>query len=194
MGSRRRAGDELEELARALLEIVPTVMRSIRSEMHTSQGAELSVPQFRILNYVLLHESVSLSDIAEHMGLSLASMSKTIDGLVARGLIDRQTDPANRRKVAISTTESGIRALTTARSCTREAMMQRLGAIDATRRLELLRGLSALRPLFIPEQRASGKPEVRRWNNVDISVVESGQIQNKSKSEVSRVLKGEPLP
>ena len=88
-----------EECARQVLEAVPLVMLAIRTEMRRHRGSDLSVPQFRVLVYLNRHAGASLSDIAEHMGLTLPSMSKMIDGLVLRGLVLRRTNPADRRRV-----------------------------------------------------------------------------------------------
>ena len=81
-----------DECARQILEIVPMVMRAIRTEIRSHRGSELSVPQFRVLIFLNRHEGASLSDIAEHLGLTLPSTSKMIDGLVARNMVTRQMD------------------------------------------------------------------------------------------------------
>ena len=63
-----------DECARQVLEIVPLVMAAIRTEIRTHRGSELSVPQFRVLIFLNRHAGASLSDIAEHLGLTLPSM------------------------------------------------------------------------------------------------------------------------
>ena len=68
--------------ARELMEVVPLVMRTFRAEMRGSRANDLSVPQFRALGFVHRKPGTSLSDVAEHIGLALPSMSKLIDGLV----------------------------------------------------------------------------------------------------------------
>lgn len=138
----------LGELATTLLDVVPLVSRSIRDEMRANRDAALSVPQFRVLGYVHRRRSVSLSAIAEHLGLTLPSMSRMVDGLLARGLVARHRSRSDRRCVEISTTARGESAWLSARTATRDSMMARLGVLGAERRLELRRGLAALRLVF----------------------------------------------
>jgi hypothetical protein len=44
------------------------------------------MPQFRTLAVIDRNANASLSDVTEHIGLTLPSMSKLVDGLVARKL------------------------------------------------------------------------------------------------------------
>src|SRR4051812_19250720 len=97
--------------ARELLELVPAVMRSIRSDMRTGRSPELSVPQFRTPAFISLTPSPRLSHAAQHIHLTLPSMSKTVDGLVARNFIQRTTDERDRRRIVLTVTEKGRRIL-----------------------------------------------------------------------------------
>lgn len=139
---------ETYKLATSLLDVVPLVNRAIRAEIRAHRSAELSVPQFRILGYVRQGSRVSLSDIAEHMGLTLPSMSKMVDGLCARGLLDRARDEDDRRKVSIVITSRGEEIWTAAWKSVCASMMQTLGRLDERKRQELLGALEALRSLF----------------------------------------------
>lgn len=139
---------ELHELAKTLLDVVPLVMRSIRAEMRAHRNAELSVPQFRVLGYVKMRAGVSLSAVAEHMGLTPASMSAMVEALVARGLVLRTTDSTDRRRVVIEITHDGDEAWTAAWEATCTSMVNRMKELDAAQRRELTGGLQALRLLF----------------------------------------------
>ena len=60
------------ELASKLVEVIPLVMRAIRSHMRANRALDLSVPQYRALGFVVRHPGASLSQVAEHQGLTLA--------------------------------------------------------------------------------------------------------------------------
>lgn len=145
------SSDSTNALAAALLEVVPVVMRAIRAQMRANQDAELSVPQFRILSYVHRRGSVSLSSVAEHMGITLPSTSKMVDGLVVRGLVDRRTDSSDRRKVAIEVTREGEGVWTAARKATLDLFARRLERLPGPKREALLHALETLRGLFFEE-------------------------------------------
>jgi DNA-binding MarR family transcriptional regulator len=52
-------------------------------------------------------EPVRLSELNRHVLLSQPALSRMVDRLAERGLIDRKADPADRRGVLLSLTEAG---------------------------------------------------------------------------------------
>jgi DNA-binding MarR family transcriptional regulator len=137
-----------DECAHQVLEVVPLVMRAIRSEMRDHRAPDLSVPQFRTLSFLNRHEGASLSDVAEHIGLRLPSMSKLIDGLVARNLVKRDTHPDDRRRVTLALTARGRAMLKTALEGTRACLAERLAMLPASGRATVAQAMQILRPLF----------------------------------------------
>jgi DNA-binding MarR family transcriptional regulator len=61
----------------------------------------------RALAFVAAHESVSLRDLADALGMHVSTASRLCDRLVARGLLDRRDDPADRRQLALRLTAAG---------------------------------------------------------------------------------------
>src|SRR5512135_129538 len=93
--------------AQQVLEAVPLVMRTIRAQLRSHRRTDISVPQFRAMGYIDRNEGASLSDLASYIGLTLPSMSKLIDGLVARKLVTRAADSMDRRRICLSLTPLG---------------------------------------------------------------------------------------
>jgi len=112
------------ECAQSVLETVPCVMQALRTQMRRSRGADLSVPQFRSLAFVGRRPNASLSDVAQHVGTSLPSMSKLIDGLVGRGLVDRAVPTGDRRRLALSLTPQGSTLLALVRGQTQSFLAE----------------------------------------------------------------------
>lgn len=79
-----------DTIARELLEVVPVIMRTIRAEMRSHRGADMSVVQFRALLFLNRNPGTSLSAVAEHLDLTLPTVSKMIDGMVANHLVTRE--------------------------------------------------------------------------------------------------------
>ena len=74
---------------------------------------DLSLPQYRIL--MLLDEgSVVASALADRLAVTRPSVTAVVDGLVARGLVERQADGRDRRRVAHGLTSEGRRVLAAA--------------------------------------------------------------------------------
>jgi len=134
--------------AQAILDVVPQVMRTIRTEMRKHRTADLSVPQFRTLAFIDRNAKASLSDAADHIGLTLPSMSKIVDGLVTRKLITRQTDPTDRRRLTLALTRSGLAALDASRTATRACLAESLAALTDAERASVVKAMEALRPIF----------------------------------------------
>jgi DNA-binding MarR family transcriptional regulator len=136
--------------AQEILEVVPVVMRTIRAELRRHRTADLSVPQFRALAFIDRNVDASLSDVAEHIGLTLPSMSKIVEGLVHRKLVTRQTHPTDRRRMTLTLTARGQTALHTSRAATRACLAEDLAALSDHQRETIVQALNSLRPVFTP--------------------------------------------
>jgi DNA-binding MarR family transcriptional regulator len=144
----------VDECARQILEAVPLVMRAIRTEMRSHRGSDLSVPKFRVLIFLNRNEGASLSDIAEHMGLTLPSMSKMIDGLVARQLVTSRMDPGDRRRVSLAPTALGRTAMQSAYKATESRLAERLAGLPASERRTILKAMQVLESIFVSGREA----------------------------------------
>lgn len=137
-----------EETAREVLEAVPLVMRTVRAHMRGSRSPNLSVPQFRTLGFVYRHPGASLSEAAEHVGLTLPSMSKLIDSLVERKLVERKGNVNDRRRITLVITGKGGRLLKTTRESTQESLARRLSTLQKDDRSTVHQAMIVLRQLF----------------------------------------------
>lgn len=130
------------------------VMRAIRTEMRSHRGSDLSVPKFRVLIFLNRHAGASLSDIAEHLGLTLPSMSKMIDGLVARNMVTRQMDTKDRRRVTLVLTALGRRAMQSAYNATESRLAERLVVLPASERGIIIKSMQVLESIFMSGREA----------------------------------------
>ena len=137
--------------AQEILEVVPAVMRIIRAEMRRHRTADLSVPQFRTLAFIDRNADASLSDVAEHIGLTLPSISKIVDGLVTRKLVTRRMHRTDRRRMTLTLTARGQTALQSSRAATRACLAEDLAALSDRQREIVTQALEILRPIFTPQ-------------------------------------------
>ena len=136
------------QAAKTVLRVVPLVMRTVRAELRACRGTTLSVPQFRALIFVDLHPGSSLSAVAAHMGVTLASASRLIDGLVARKLLIRQEHPADRRRLTLQLTERGRTLLRTAHAFTESSLASRLSALGGADLAAVVGAMEMMHPVF----------------------------------------------
>jgi DNA-binding MarR family transcriptional regulator len=72
------------------------------------QDAGISFSQLKCLGLLSNAEApLSLGALSEDLGLSLAAVSRAVDGLVQRGDVKRQEDPADRRSKLVTLTARG---------------------------------------------------------------------------------------
>jgi DNA-binding MarR family transcriptional regulator len=138
----------MDECARGVLETVPLVMRVIRGELRKHGARELSVPQFRTLNFLSGHKGASLSEVAEHIGLTLPSMSTLIEGLVTRNFAVRRTHADDRRRVTLELTDRGQSTLRTARDATQDYLAEQLETLSSEDRNTVTKSMRILRSIF----------------------------------------------
>jgi long-chain acyl-CoA synthetase len=69
---------------------------------------ELTLPQYRVLG-ILAEGSAAASGLAGRLAVRPSSVTAIIDGLVARGLVDRKHEEGDRRRIALRLTDEGAR-------------------------------------------------------------------------------------
>ncbi len=153
-------GVSAEQAAEELLQVVPRIMDVIRADVRRRRGEDLSVAQFRTLAFLDRNPDISLSAVAEHIGLTLPSMSKLIDGLVERELVTRETCPGDRRRINLGLTPRGQATINSAFATTRAVLAARVAPLSEQERENLVRTMQELRPLFMmdPEPEAERVP------------------------------------
>ena len=68
--------------------------------------ADLTLPQYRVLVF-LVPRGRPATHVAALLGVTPSTVTSVVDGLVARGLVDRSSDPADRRRVVLWLTPAG---------------------------------------------------------------------------------------
>lgn len=139
-----------ESCAATVMDTVPLVMRFIRADMRAIGATTLSVPQFRTLAFLNRHPGSSLSDLAEHLGVTPATASATTERLVQQHYVQRDSHPQERRKVVLSLTETGTQHLQQARTQTRRQLATLLDRLSESQVLQIEESLLLLRQIFEP--------------------------------------------
>jgi long-chain acyl-CoA synthetase len=69
---------------------------------------DLTLPQYRVLG-ILAEGSAAASGLAGRLAVRPSSVTAIIDGLLARGLVDRKHEEGDRRRIALRLTDEGGR-------------------------------------------------------------------------------------
>ena len=146
-----------EACARQVLEVVPQAMGLLRREMREVAGQGLSVPQLRVLAFLGRAPGTSLSAVADLDGVADATASAMVERLVRRGLVTRQADPQERRRVKLSLTQEGATLLEGARAHARGRVAERLRCFTVEELAVLADGLLLLRELLDPAKQQENR-------------------------------------
>jgi DNA-binding MarR family transcriptional regulator len=134
-GGTATLGDLLMRVARTLRRRFSTVL----------EPWDLSPHQARALRVVTARDGVRLSELAEALRIAPRSATEVADGLQERGLVVRAADPADRRAVVLTPTESGRRVqreVEAARAADSAEVFARLSAEDRAALERILRTLT----------------------------------------------------
>lgn len=132
------------DLLIALGQVVRRLKQRPMPEHHSLSGIPFAPRHVSTLLQISQEAPVGMSELAVRMNVSLATMSQVVTDLEEWGLVERTTDPADRRRTLVSVTAEH-------RPTIRTLFEQRLRPLDRTlRRLEpdertgLIRGLTVL--------------------------------------------------
>ncbi|HMJ34725.1 MAG TPA: MarR family transcriptional regulator [Baekduia sp.] len=118
---------------------------STRSLYAMLADADLSMTQLKMLHVLVeCQTEVSVKEIAEQLSMSLPNASRTVDGLLQRGLVERREDEHDRRVKRVGPTQAArdlIDRVDTARLQGIEAWAEDLSPVQ---RQTLLDALSIL--------------------------------------------------
>ena len=90
-----------------------TIARLARQVELAVSSLELTLSQYRVLG-ILGDGQEAASVLADKLAVSRPSVTGVVDGLVARGLVRRDHDGADRRRIGVGLTDEGRRLLAAA--------------------------------------------------------------------------------
>jgi DNA-binding MarR family transcriptional regulator len=84
-----------------------TTHRSMRDQSRYVKSLGFSMPQFFMLMQIYYKKQCGISDLSDHMEITAAAASQTVEKLVQSGLLDRAEDPSDRRAKQITLSAKG---------------------------------------------------------------------------------------
>lgn len=104
VGLEAAARADVQDTARLITALTPRLNRAVRGQVRPKAG--LSMPQFILLR-ALRHGPLPAGQLAQRFGVSRPTITRTVDGLVKKGLVERHVDATDRRVAKISLTDAG---------------------------------------------------------------------------------------
>ena len=144
--------DDIYRLARCLLiegkTIHDYVMKLqteyLNRENHYTPHTDLSLSQYHAVSIVHDHVQVTISELAELLGVSAPSASAMVDRLVEKGVFLRRQSTEDRRKVIVCIAEDAVEAVESVYASITHAFMDvvaRIGLDQAQEWCDTLHGV-----------------------------------------------------
>ncbi|MEG4321914.1 MULTISPECIES: MarR family transcriptional regulator [unclassified Microcoleus] len=137
-----------EQCAAAVVEIIPLIVGSIRSQMRNQGEPFLSISQFRSLMFLYRYPGSSLSKLADYLGVTRPTASAICERLVQENFVDRKEHPQERRAVVLKLTETGRARLEEIRELTCNNISPMFEDLSEEQMGIVLAGLTLLREVF----------------------------------------------
>jgi MarR family transcriptional regulator for hemolysin len=139
----------LDACAHELMDTAPQIVQAIRVEMRRGRGSDISIPQFRSLAFIQRNPDSSLSDVAEHLGLTLPSVSKLVDGLVKQKLVSRLASTTDRRRLTLALTQAGTAIMNSSRTAAQAELAAKISSLSGAELETICKAMQLLRPVFV---------------------------------------------
>jgi DNA-binding MarR family transcriptional regulator len=144
---RETTGQQETGADETLAEAFRSVARQLReTSQETLAPWDITPSHFRALRVLKRHGVMRLSDLSEHLHIAARSTTEVVDALESRGLVERRTDPADRRATLVELTEHGtsiLDAIRAARGTEAERVFGRLSQTDRAHLARILRKLQS---------------------------------------------------
>ena len=142
------------EAGQRLRQTISRLYRRLRVT-DASADAALTPARASALLHVDRRGPLRLSELAEAEGLNPTMLSRMVGDLVEAGLLERTSDPADRRAAWVRVTEAGAELACRMRDERTQAVMSALDGLSGAERRSILKALPALERLV--EQLGEGR-------------------------------------
>jgi DNA-binding MarR family transcriptional regulator len=131
--------------AYALTEVIARLRRALRASIRSDYPWEsLPMAQVELLQSLAEHSPARVGDLAARLRLAPSTVSGLISQMMAAGLVERGTDPGDRRAAVVELSVDGRRQLADWHSAHRRRIADALGDLEAGERAAIDAALPAL--------------------------------------------------
>lgn len=135
----------LKKFSKRLTVIFPALSREIAFyENNDLSSGKISQPQFLVLNHLLKHSPLPMSDLAKVMHLQCSSMTGMVDRLIRNRWVRRVAHPLDRRIVQVEITPKGSHMTEEILRQREQSLAKIFGRLSAEERSVYLRILEKL--------------------------------------------------
>ena len=129
-----------------LIDVVSLVTQAFWAELRKS-GETIEISQWSTLKRIS-RSPCTMSELARYKGVGLPTISKSVDMLVRRGVVERWVDKADRRQTLVRLTPAGKRLLMSCRKALEAFLDRRLASLTEAERDAIDHSLQLVRQVL----------------------------------------------
>ena len=127
-------------------DLLPEIMRRLMGGRPAPTALRaLTLPQFGALKTITFRPSCTMGELAKALGVTLGAATGLVDRLIQQGLVERVSDPEDRRLVRVRLTAKGRRTHASAARKARRRMGAALAALSLAQQAQIAAALALLR-------------------------------------------------
>jgi len=115
-----------------------------------------TVSQCVVLQHLLVAPQ-AMTSLAGFTGMSISAMTRLVDGLERKGLVARERDPQDRRRVVVRLSADGAQEAERLRELTHQAIAAVLEHIPVTKHSQVLESLQLIRAAMERARTGAGR-------------------------------------
>jgi DNA-binding MarR family transcriptional regulator len=146
--------EDLERMAEGFVRLRWELIARRRGGQQSGiMGAGAGTPQALALRTVVLDGPLRMGELAAALRVTVATASRTVDSLVADGLVERRPDAGDARVVQVAATRKGRREYATQKRRMEDALGGLLEELSEDERRELADALDTVNRLLVRRDR-----------------------------------------
>lgn len=134
--------ESLDTLVNALL-AASRVLVGVSARSLADVEDKITITQFRTLVVLATHDGVNLNALAELLKVNASSAMRMVDRLLAAGLVNRRSNPDNRREIVLTVSTTGRRMVQRVSRKRRAEISRIVAAMPSTQRQRIVDALRA---------------------------------------------------
>ena len=134
-----------QELTDRFINVVEYLNRRMHSgRLDEWHGQDITIPQIKALVLLEQMEPLRMGVIADRLGITLSAMTSIVDRLVEKNLVERDSDPHDRRVVLCKLTDQGREEMKGFWRVGREKILKTLGILEDAQLESVVQALELL--------------------------------------------------
>ncbi|MBC7466473.1 MAG: MarR family transcriptional regulator [Bdellovibrio sp.] len=139
--------DYIKRLSTQFIQIAPQMIRTVKSEIRAAADGRLTHAQFRILATIYRGQN-TVGQIATEHGVSQPSMSKMVESLVKKSLVQRTASKTDRRQVSLQLSAKGLKLFTDLKDKAADSLTIKIKKLSKDQQKDLAQALDHLQSLL----------------------------------------------